>query len=80
MFTRHNRYHGPHFTETYGTTQWTIASPIIFNVTVDIVVLRFLSLMVEYGATIQYGLGHALVRNLGVFYAYYVLLISWDLE
>ena len=62
------------------TTQGGITSPKIFNVVVGSVVCHCLSLMVEYEAVIQEGLGHVVGRSLFFFNEYYGLLGSRFLE
>ena len=61
-------------------TQWGIASPELYNVTVNSMFRHWILLMVEDGELIQYGLEYAVDWSLGVFYADDCLLVSRDQE
>ena len=54
---------------TRGTIQVILESPKLFNVVVYIVVLHWLSLIVEDDSDIYDGLGMAVGRIIGMFYA-----------
>ena len=62
-------YHRPHIKSTRETTQGELISPTLFNLIVDNVVWKWLALTVEYQLVAQVGLGLALGRCLGIFYA-----------
>ena len=80
VVTRQNGYRGPKFRSTRGTKQEELTSPELFNVAVESVVFHCLSPKVEDKAVIQDGLGHVIVRILGVSYEGDGLLGSRDPE
>ena len=80
MVTRQNGYRGPNFRSTRGTKQEGLTSPKLFNMAVESVVSNCLSPKVEDKAVIQDGLGHVIVRILGVSYEGDGLLGSRDPE
>ena len=78
MVTRHNGYHGTHFRATQGTAQGGLASPALLNTVFNSVECHWISLTVEDEAVIEYGLGHAVGRSFGFFYADDGILVSQD--
>ena len=62
-------YPGPHFKKTRGTNQGGLISPTIFNLIVDNVLQNWLARLVEDQLVSQEGLGLAVWRCLGLFYA-----------
>ena len=70
----------PSSRQTKGTTHGGIASPMLFNVGVDIVLRHWLFITVEDVAVIQDGMGYTVGWILGVFYVDNGLLGLRDLE
>ena len=78
--TRQNGYHGLHFKATRGDMQGGLISPALFNLIVDNVVWNWLALTVEDQMITQEGLGLAVGRCLGIFYAENSVVVSQGLE
>ena len=72
-----NGYHVRHFRATRETTQGGIISSILFNLNVDNVVSNWFALTVEDQIVAQKGIGLAVGRCLGLFYADNVML-GWQ--
>ena len=71
VFTRQSEYHGPHFKETWGTTQGGIILPTLFNFIIENVVTNWLAMTVEDQLVAHEGLGLAAGRYMGLFYTDY---------
>ena len=80
VVTRQNGYHGTQLRETFSMTQGGVAFPTLFDMALGSVVFHWLSLTTEDKATIQDVLVHMVVWSLVVFYKYYGILVSPDLE
>ena len=78
LVTRHNRYHGPNFKATWGTTQGGLISTTLSNMVVDNVVQTCLAMTVKYQVVAQEGLGLDVGRCLVVFYADNVMFVTWE--
>ena len=68
VFTHQNRYHGPQFRTTRGTTQGGPISSALFYFIVNNMVRNWLDLTVEDQLVAQEGLGLLVGRCLGLFY------------
>ena len=78
VFPKHNLYHRSAFPATWVKTQGGLVSPTLFNLVVDYVIRKLLTMTVGYHSVDHNGLGEAFGRCLGVFYTDYVMVGSRD--